>query len=126
MGTGQRVKHACAGPPGQHGAPIATHAEPAPQLALLVQGVRVPQPSKFVTHTTLPSALRLQKQTKPTSGLEPHEVGRPPLGHDCVMLAGQVLLGKQEPAWQTWFAVQTLPTAPQLTSSAVRSTQVPF
>jgi hypothetical protein len=105
---------------------MATQAEPAAQLALLVQAVSVPQPSKFVTHTTLPSALRLQRQSTPAPGLEPHKVGKLPLGHNCVVLARQVLLGKHDPAWQTWLAVQTVPTEPQLTSSACRSTQVPF
>jgi hypothetical protein len=101
-GTGQRVKQACAGPPGQHGAPMATQTEPAPQLPLLVQGVSAPQElSNVVTHTTLPSALRLQRQSTPAPGFEPHTVGRLPLGHNCVVLAGQVLLGKHEPAWQT-------------------------
>ena len=39
---------------------------------------------------------------------------------------GQVLLGKQVPFWQTSVGPHTVPSDPQLASSALRSMQVPF
>jgi hypothetical protein len=78
---------------------MATQVAPSAQLALLVQDVKLPHGTSFnQMHTTLPSALRLHWQSTPVPGFVPHFVTRPPLGHICVVLAGQMLPGKQEPA----------------------------
>jgi hypothetical protein len=77
--------------PAQH-EPVSTQAWPAGHVALLVQGVKVAQLNPLAeTQTTLPSVLRSQPQ------LGPHATAEPP-GHNCVVLAGQMLTGKQEPA----------------------------
>ncbi len=43
-----------------------------------------------------------------------------------MVVAGQPALAKQTPAWQTWFAAQVTPQAPQWASSLWISTQTPL
>jgi hypothetical protein len=75
---------------------VSMQADPGGQVALVVQGVAVPtggaqkDPARS-THTILPSLLWLHQQPGP------HEVPDT-IGQNTVNVAGQVLLGKQEPA----------------------------
>ena len=91
-GVGQDARHACVGVV-QH-EPVSTQASPAGQLALLVQGVMSQSGPVGVTQTTLPSVLRVQRQSVPPDAA--HGLG---MGvQDPVCVAGQMLTGKQAPA----------------------------
>ena len=77
---------------------VLIQADPGGQVALVVQGVAAPAGTEggqmdpaSVTQTMLPSVLWPQKHV----GL-PHAVPDP-IGQNVVAVAGQVLLGKQEP-----------------------------
>ncbi len=102
---------------------MSTQASPAGQSALVVQTGAVLQETGCETHRTLPSVLRSQKH-----GLSLQNTLAPKQNPGLV--AGQSALGKQEPpwppSWQTWFAVQTVPQAPQLAASVLVLTQRPL
>ena len=97
-------------------------ASPAGQSALVAQGGGVGQKNSSAKQTTFPSALGPQLHSAAPAPQPMVDGAR----QADVRVAGQVLLGKHEPAWQTWFAVQTAPRDPQLASSACRLTQIPF
>ena len=88
-------------PAGRAGPGLAQHPEtstqtwPPGQDALLVHELGAKQNGWFSIHTTLPSALW------PHSHVVPHEVPVWAKVQVEAMVAGQVLLGKQEPSWQT-------------------------
>ena len=76
---------------------VSTQAESAAHSALLVQGApgHLPPGVVVVTHTIFPSALRPQRHAAAAAlQVMPAGVGRQSPG----TVAGQVLLGKQEPA----------------------------